>query len=165
MKREGMSASDLARQVWGPKIDKRGYSVARNRDRISHYLAGTSYPEPQNLQIICKVLNAPLEELAIVPRTTGHTYEYHDNPGPRFPRPTPKTLNMTTVPGQAGKIRLQLDMVLSWDLAGRVYQMLLEADAAAAAAAEQQPAPGDVIRGGRDEDDDDEDNDGNERAG
>jgi hypothetical protein len=46
MQAKKMSASTLARAVWGTTTDSRGYTVPRNRDRITHYLAGTGYPAP-----------------------------------------------------------------------------------------------------------------------
>ena len=51
-----VSASELARRVWGTLQDGRGYTVARNRDRIGHYLSGRSYPEKENLDKIAKAL-------------------------------------------------------------------------------------------------------------
>jgi len=58
-----ISASDLAREVWGTTKDKRGYDVARNRDRIGHYLSGKSYPGRDNLQKIAKVLGVKIDVL------------------------------------------------------------------------------------------------------
>lgn len=180
MKRQGMSASDLARQVWGSTTDKRGYSVARNRDRISHYLAGTSFPEPQNLGAIAKILDVPVEELAAFSTGGGKSTTMaalaEGLVGPRFPRPTPNTLTMATVAGRPGMIRLQVDQVIPWKIAGEIYERLneltalaVEADAvypymrasAVRARDEQLRArddaenvvreskPGDVIEGGR----------------
>jgi transcriptional regulator with XRE-family HTH domain len=79
MLRKDISASDLAREVWGTTRDKRGYEVARNRDRIGHYLNGTSYPEPANLELLAKALDVPVEELAIDPaeRSNPSTRRYH----------------------------------------------------------------------------------------
>jgi transcriptional regulator with XRE-family HTH domain len=51
-----LNASGLARQIWGTTKDSRGYDVARNRDRVGHYLAGTSYPSLQTLYKIGEVL-------------------------------------------------------------------------------------------------------------
>lgn len=58
-----ISASDLARGVWGTMTDPRGYEVARNRDRIGHYLSGKSYPAMENLKKIAKVLGVDVEVL------------------------------------------------------------------------------------------------------
>ena len=65
MDKVGFSASDLARAAWGSTTNKRGNSVARNRDRIGHYLAGTSYPTPENLQLLADALDIPVDTLAI----------------------------------------------------------------------------------------------------
>ena len=65
-----MSRSMLARKVWGTVKDKRGYDVARNRDRIGHYLTGKSFPAPDNLKKIAKALGAEpkaLEKLRPAP--------------------------------------------------------------------------------------------------
>jgi transcriptional regulator with XRE-family HTH domain len=69
MAREGLNASQLARRVWGTVQDKRGYAVARNRDRIGHYLRGTSYPDPANLIRLAAALGVPAATLVppIVP--------------------------------------------------------------------------------------------------
>lgn len=58
-----ISASDLAREVWGSKTDGRGYEVAKNRDRIGHYLSGKSFPERENLTKIAKVLGVHPDRL------------------------------------------------------------------------------------------------------
>ena len=65
MLKQKLSASEVARRVWGPATDTRGYTVAKNRDRIGHYLAGTSYPEPENLVKLAEALNLPVEDLQI----------------------------------------------------------------------------------------------------
>jgi transcriptional regulator with XRE-family HTH domain len=57
MHERGMSASDLARKIWGATQDSRGYSVARNRDRLTHYLAGTGYPSAPVVQKIASIFN------------------------------------------------------------------------------------------------------------
>jgi len=44
--------SDLAREAFGTKIDNRGYTVARKRDRISVYLRGLQTPDPKNLGLL-----------------------------------------------------------------------------------------------------------------
>lgn len=61
---KGWSQSDLAAAVWGRTTDSRGYDVARNRDRISVYIKGISYPDPANLKAIADALGTTPEELA-----------------------------------------------------------------------------------------------------
>src|SRR5580765_5276428 len=65
MTKGNLSASEVARRVWGITKDRRGYDVARNRDRIGHYLAGTSYPEPENLKGLANAVGLTVEDLAI----------------------------------------------------------------------------------------------------
>jgi transcriptional regulator with XRE-family HTH domain len=69
MARQGLTASQLARLVWGTIKDKRGYDVSRGRDRIGHYLRGTSYPDPANLIRLAAALGVPAATLVppIVP--------------------------------------------------------------------------------------------------
>lgn len=63
MKAKGLTQSELARQIWGSTKDGRGYSVARNRDRISSYLAGAGMPEPENLKKLADALDCTVEDL------------------------------------------------------------------------------------------------------
>jgi transcriptional regulator with XRE-family HTH domain len=69
MARQGLTASQLARLVWGTIKDNRGYDVSRGRDRIGHYLRGTSYPDPANLIRLAAALGVPAATLVppIVP--------------------------------------------------------------------------------------------------
>src|SRR3954468_1996641 len=69
MTRANVNASEVARRVWGTAKDKRGYDVARNRDRIGHYLSGSSYPEPENLARLAEAVGVTVEELAMPPET------------------------------------------------------------------------------------------------
>lgn len=58
-----ISASDLARAVWGTTKDGRGYEVAKNRDRVGHYLSGNSHPSRENLVKIAKALSVKVDVL------------------------------------------------------------------------------------------------------
>jgi hypothetical protein len=68
MLKQSLSAAEVARRVWGTHQDKRGYEVAKGRDRIGAYLAGTSYPGPENLQKLADAVEVPLETLEIAAR-------------------------------------------------------------------------------------------------
>lgn len=116
-----MSASELARQIWGSTTDKRGYSVARNRDRIGHYLNATSYPEPANLDAMAQALGVPVEALAIERPT-------RDNPGPRS-RTASTSLHLSEVQDQQHKLRLQVDKIIDWQLAMYIGQLIKVYDA------------------------------------
>lgn len=140
MDRTGLKASDIARVVWGSTKDKRGYSVARNRDRIGHYLAGTSYPGPENLQKLADVLGIPVETLAIErPSSAAEVAAEIAARGRREPfRPVPTGLS-----GEEGSVRVIMPPVraglaqlfvsgrrMSTALALQIAQMIAEDDAA-----------------------------------
>lgn len=63
MEERGMTQSSLARELWGTIKDGRGYEVARNRDRISVYLAGLGLPEEDNAKSMAKILGCTVEDL------------------------------------------------------------------------------------------------------
>lgn len=107
----GMSQSDLARAVWGETEDKRGQKVAKNRDRVSQYLAGASYPEPQNLARIAEALNVKPEDLA--PDMTAATVERED-----------PAIQMTVVGGHLDKVYLRVNTLVSLEGAAAVIQIL-----------------------------------------
>jgi transcriptional regulator with XRE-family HTH domain len=120
MTRQGLNASEVARRIWGTTKDKRGYDVARNRDRIGAYLAGTSYPEPENLEKLAAALNIPVEELAIE----------RENPGPAKPRPPASDLQVNQIPGEPGKMHLRVDRPLSWRLVMQIVKMIKDEEMA-----------------------------------
>jgi len=119
MLKQGLSASEVARRVWGSTKDTRGYDVARNRDRIGHYLNGTSYPEPENLQLLADALGLVVEDLAIdrpipIVGTTGAS------------RRQPADVHFTMLADQPDKARMQFDRVISFETGLRILQMLKE---------------------------------------
>jgi hypothetical protein len=90
-----MSGSDVTRAVWGSKTDARGRVVARNRDRMTHYLAGTSYPRPETLARLAEVLDLDPKDLerdalGVLPNGVTSLPVYraaHAAPGPRHDTP------------------------------------------------------------------------------
>jgi len=147
MKAKGVSASDLAAAIWGRSTDSRGYSVARNRDRIGHYTAGTSYPAPENLAKIAEVLNVPVEDLNPLPPAppVGTVIQGGGNPGPRA-RALPAAVTVSTV--EKGRMRLQVDKVVSSELALRIAAMIEATDTPEIA--NMGPEIGSIINGGKD---------------
>lgn len=114
MVNKGLSNSDLARAVWGETTDTKGYKVARNRDRIAVYLKGAGMPEAGTLHKLAEVLGVPKEQLA--PSVTAAVV---DRERPEFA--------MTMVPGQSGRVHLQMNMLVPLTLAVEVSK-LIEAD-------------------------------------
>ena len=77
-----LSQSDLARKMWGSTTNKRGHSVARNRDRISQYCAGVSYPGPEIMQKLADALGVSVATLDVEPRKVRKAHDQiTDKPG------------------------------------------------------------------------------------
>jgi transcriptional regulator with XRE-family HTH domain len=108
---KGWSQSDLAREVWGEMETKTGRKVARNRDRISTYEMGKSWPDPANLAKIANVLDVPAEELA--PDITASTVE----------RQSPE-LALTMIAGHHDKVHLKINKLISFEVATEIMQVL-----------------------------------------
>jgi len=70
MAEKQMSASDLARAIWGTSPDPRGYPVAKNRDRIGTYLAGTGFPSKESLPKLAAALGISVDDLPTPRRST-----------------------------------------------------------------------------------------------
>ena len=125
MARRGLSQSDLARTVWGSTVDTRGKDVARNRDRISHYVRGSQMPAPRTLKLLADALGVPVHELV---------------PGLGAPPSvgvgagvSPATeLGLTVVAGQDGFAWLTVNKVVPWGLGVRILALIAEGGPAAA---------------------------------
>lgn len=114
MTRADMSQSDLARAVWGETTDKMGRPVARNRDRISQYLAGKAVPEPKNLQKIADVLG--VDPLDLAPNITAATIERED-----------PTIQMTVVAGHTNRAHLRVNALVDVTIAAQIISILTSA--------------------------------------
>lgn len=114
---KGWSQSDLAREVWGVLTTKAGREVAKNRDRISTYEMGKSWPDPHNLMKIANALGVSPEELA--PDITASTVE-RQNP----------ELAITAVAGHADKVYLKVNKLVSFAVATQIMQLLQPDDEA-----------------------------------
>jgi transcriptional regulator with XRE-family HTH domain len=77
MDQKGLSASDLARSIWGDTTSDQGYTVARNRDRIGKYIRGYSVPDTKNLLLLAKVLGVKPADL-LPKRSSGFSGTLND---------------------------------------------------------------------------------------
>lgn len=103
MQKGGLSAAEVARRIWGTVKDRRGYDVARNRDRIGHYLSGKSYPEPENLTKLAEAVGIPVDQLAM---------DMGDNPGRQQRAPARPHLTVTFEPSGKLRVRGQIDALI-----------------------------------------------------
>ena len=112
----GLTDSDLAKLIWGTRIDPAtNYEVARNRDRVGVYLAGTGKPNRKTLKLMADKLNLPVTEL--MPEIEEKIAS--------LPGAVPNAL--TDLGG--GKCRLQVDKVLPTVLATKITLMIAEHEA------------------------------------
>jgi transcriptional regulator with XRE-family HTH domain len=122
MARNRMSASDLARAIWGSTVTNTGHNAARNRDRISAYLSGRSTPEQANLEALAKALNTTAEELA------------PDLAASAIDRANPE-LAMTMIAGRPDLVHLKVDKLVSLEVASQVVALMSAAERAKAVGA------------------------------
>ena len=107
----GYSQSDLAREVWGEITLANGRKAAKNRDRISTYEMGKSWPDPHNLALIAKALDMAPEDLA--PNITASTIERR-NPA----------LSIVQVEGHDDRTLLQVNMLVPITVAVEIMAIL-----------------------------------------
>jgi hypothetical protein len=60
---KGWSNSDLARAVWGERVNNAGHREARNRDRVAEYLAARGFPSDDTMEKMVEVLETTRERL------------------------------------------------------------------------------------------------------
>jgi transcriptional regulator with XRE-family HTH domain len=107
----GYSQSDLAREVWGEITLKNGKKAAKNRDRISTYEMGKSWPDPHNLALIAKALDIAPEDLA--PNIAASTVA-RQNPA----------LSIVQIEGHDDKVLLQVNMLVTRAVATEIMILL-----------------------------------------
>lgn len=118
MVERNISQSDLARVVWGERVDpKTGYNVAKNRDAISNYLRGTRMPEPRNLAKIATALGVEPDELAPEVIPSGEASG-------------PAELSVTQLPKHPNKVLLEIHKVVPFSTASKIMALLVEPDEA-----------------------------------
>lgn len=129
MARRGLSQSDLARAIWGNRIDNRGRDVAVNRDRISHYVRGSQMPEAKTLKLLAQALGVePADLHPPLDRAVG-------------PK-NPPSMAMTAVGGRPDVALLTVNRLVPLGVAVEVLRML------ANAAEVENGAVADAIRAG-----------------
>lgn len=116
MARRGLSQSDVARAIWGTVTDVRGRDVARNRDRVSHYVRGSQMPEPKTLSALAKVLGVELADL--------NPALDRDGVGRGAEQPL-----LTVVGGRPDMAVLSVNRMVPMKVAVKILQLLSEVDA------------------------------------
>lgn len=67
MREQKLTQADLSRKVWGTTLEKRPdgqvYEVPKNRQTLTRYLAGKSYPSEETKQSLAEALGVRMAEL------------------------------------------------------------------------------------------------------
>lgn len=108
----GWTQSELARRIWGTQEDGRGYTVARNRDRISAYEGKRAKPERTTLDMVADALGLTVEQLA--PDILNEWAQKAGSPG----------VAMTMVAGRPNEVRLRIDLVMTLQVASEVIRLV-----------------------------------------
>jgi len=114
----GMSASDLARKVWGNETNR--HNAARNRQLVSHYLQGTMRPQIGTVTRIARALDKPVDELA---SAAGRAAPHRPEDKSAAMRVPDNHLRLVAAP-EAGKVRLQVNRVVDQRTALKIFDML-----------------------------------------
>jgi transcriptional regulator with XRE-family HTH domain len=126
MTERNLTSSQLAREIWGTTTDTRGYKVARNRDRIAHYLAGTGYPTAPVLEKMAQVLGVDPAQFAKdeVAATTGNNTPSSEA---RVAQRLGVSMNILTPVGGPPVAQLTLHHPISLTAAGEIIRIYTEA--------------------------------------
>ena len=109
--RHGLSQSAVARRIWGVMTDRRGYEVARNRDRVSSWEAGRSIPTKLNLMTLAQVLNVSVEDLAPDLLAGNPTFA-----------PAPTKFSLVCLPNNMAHVRV--DTTVTFEVATQIAALL-----------------------------------------
>jgi transcriptional regulator with XRE-family HTH domain len=131
----GLSQSDLARMIWGETVDNKGYTTARNRDRISSYELGRSVPSKDNLELVAKALEVSADQLG--PDILAARAERGQETAP--------AIHMTMIEGKADAVRLQTDIALPLALATKIISLVSQHTDEAANASVAKKTSKDVL--------------------
>jgi hypothetical protein len=120
MAAKNLNGSDVARAVWGTKIDKQGKQVARNRDRMTHYLSGKGYPRPETVTKLAEVLDLDPADLAREDNRTASlerpgvtslpNYRAAREPGPQDAVSDEAPFTFTVLPDRAVQVDFRMKM-------------------------------------------------------
>lgn len=107
-----LSKSDLAKMVWGTMTDSRGYTVSRNRDRVSVYEDGKAVPSQENLKQLADALGVAVGDLApdLVTSKTSTAKK--------------PAISMSVVEGATDRAVLTINCQVSLALAAQIIQMI-----------------------------------------
>ncbi|GKT20173.1 hypothetical protein ADUPG1_011681 [Aduncisulcus paluster] len=123
----GLNKSDLAREIFGTEVDSRGYTVARNRDRIGAWEAEKASPQADNLVLLADYFG--IEPADLAPDLIGRTAAR-----------APEAMSMRVLEATPDQAHLQINAVLPASVAAQVMAIVAASPGVGAASA-GKPVP------------------------
>lgn len=144
MTQAGLSASRVARRIWGEEKNHRGVAAAKNRDRVGLYKKGLSYPQPETMKKLADAIGIPVEEL-VPPRPRERQPRAGVARKPAAAERSAERLPLLTInqlPGQQ-HARLQMDQIVPLKLALDIARQI---DTLTASTSATPPQLGTVVK-------------------
>lgn len=116
MLQRGWKQSDLARAAFGSITNPEGYKVAKNRELISQFVGGKSFPSPLTLHKIAGALNVKPEDL--MPQIKHQAIEGDSDP----------EIDFKVAQGRGDEGLLRINRIVSLDKFARIVAILKEED-------------------------------------
>lgn len=109
-----LNKSDLAKEIWGTEVDARGYTVAKNRDRIGAWEAEKSQPTPENLALLAHFFG--VEPAALAPDLVA-----------RSASGAPEAMSLRILESDPTRAHVQINTLLPTSVAVEVMQLVTRA--------------------------------------
>lgn len=110
----GWKQADLARHAFGTTVNAQGYKVPRNRELISQFIGGKSFPSPLSLDKISKALGVKPEELLPQIKTKAITDEAEAD------------IEFKAAAGKPTEGLLRINRIVTLDQFSRIIAILME---------------------------------------
>jgi transcriptional regulator with XRE-family HTH domain len=105
-----MTQSEVAAAIWGRSRNAKGALVANSRDRLSVWISGKNFPDPENLAALAKALKVKVSDLA-----------------PDAELSAPRTKPAWSFSGDGDMVFVQIAQYVPEAIAHEIYGLLLKA--------------------------------------
>lgn len=112
--KRGWKQSDLARAAFGTTTSAAGYTVAKNRELVSQFVGGKSFPSPLSLHKIAQALGKKPEDL--MPQIRTKAIEDESDPD----------LEFKVAAGKGDEGLLRINRIVTIDQFARIMAILQE---------------------------------------
>lgn len=112
MTAKGLSASDVARGMFGTMANDAGNQVAKGRDRVSHWVNAKKLPDAENIEKLAVLLGVTSE--ALIPQVSAPA------------RGNNEKIVFEAVEGRPGFALIKIEKIVSQSLGARIIAMVSE---------------------------------------